>query len=102
MRRTRHGERVAVLTYEELVREPEATMRRLAERIGIEMSRRSCWCRRSTAGRSGRTRATPVAGYGILAERGDAYRDLLDPAVVARIDELAGGLYEDIRALGRV
>ena len=99
--RTRHGERVAVLTYEELVREPEATMSRLAELLGIEMS--PVLLAPTFNGRPIRANSSdPVAGYGVLAERVDAYRDLLDPAVVARIDELAGGLYEDIRALGRV
>src|SRR5581483_5653156 len=32
----RYGERVLVLTYEELVREPERATRRVAERIGVE------------------------------------------------------------------
>ena len=41
----------------------------------------------------------PSRPHGIVAERADAYRDVLDAATAARIDELAGGLYARAAAL---
>jgi Sulfotransferase family len=95
----RHGDRVLVLTYEQLVREPESTMRRVAERIGIDWApsllRPTFNCRPARANSS-----NPVAGEGILSERADAFRESLDPAMVERISALAGDRYD--RAAARV
>ena len=99
--RARYGERVAILTYEELVQDTEAAMSRLAEQIGIEMS--PVLLAPTFNGRPIRANSSdPVAGYGVLAERVEAYREVLDPDAIAQIDELAGRLYDDIRALARV
>ena len=35
-----------------------------------------------------------VQGYGVRAERTEAWRDRLDAETVARVEELAGDLYE--------
>jgi hypothetical protein len=91
--RERFGERVVVLTYEELVLETEATMSRLAERLGISMS--PILLTPTFNGRAVRANSSdPIASHGVLSERANAYRDVLDAAAIARIDELAGGLYE--------
>lgn len=92
-----HGDRVLVLTYERLLAEPEATMRRVAGRIGIAWS--DTLLEPTFNGRPIRANSSDaVAGYGILAERATAGRESLDPAVAARVEELAGGLYERAEA----
>ena len=91
--RERYGDRVVLLTYEELVLETEATMRSLAERIGITPDARLLVP--TFNGRPTRANSSdPVQAEGILPERATAGRDLLDEATVARIDELAGDRYE--------
>ncbi len=93
----RFGERVLVLTYEELVLETEATMRRLAERLGISMS--PALLMPTFNGREIRANSSDrIASYGVLADRAHAYRDVLDQQAIARIDELAGELYERVRS----
>jgi hypothetical protein len=94
----RFGERVLVLTYEQLVLEPEQTMRRVAERIGIGWSARllqptfnSYPIRANSSER--------IDDDGIVAERATAYRDSFDDATLARITELAGDRYERAAAL---
>jgi hypothetical protein len=90
---SRFGDRVVVLTYEQLVRETEATMRRLAERVGISMS--PALLVPTFNGRPVRANSSELGQeHGVVAGRVDAYRDALDPAAVARIEELAGDLYE--------
>jgi hypothetical protein len=90
---TRFPDRVAVLTYDLLVLETEATMRRLADRLGITMSPELL-----TPTFNGRpiraNSSTPVERHGILTDRTTAYRDSLDTATIDRIQELAGPLYE--------
>ena len=89
----RYGERVLVLTYEELVREPERATRRVAERIGVEW--RTSLLRPTFNGWPVRANSSDaVAGEGILAERADAFRASLDEATVARIRDLAGDRYD--------
>jgi Sulfotransferase family len=97
--RERFGDRVVLLTYEELVLETEATMRRLAERFGITMS--PVLLTPTYNGRAVRANSSdPVADYGVLVERASAYGDVLDPALIARVDELAGDLYARVQAQG--
>src|SRR2546428_1550949 len=93
----RFGERVLLLTYEELVLETEETMRRVAGRIGITMS--PVLREPTFNGRPIRANSTePVERYGILTERTTAYQDSLDAETVARIEELTGDLYERVAA----
>jgi hypothetical protein len=90
--RERYGERAAVLTYEELVLEPEATMRRLAEQLGISWS--PILLEPTYNGRPVRPNSSdPVAEYGVVGARAEAWRDVLDEDAIARIDALAGDLY---------
>jgi sulfotransferase family protein len=90
--RRKLGKRVVVLTYDQLVREPEAAMRRLAERIGITMS--PILLTPTFNGRPVRPNSSDaVDSYGVVADRTDAYRDVLDADAIGRIDELAGEIY---------
>ena len=94
----RHGDRVLVLTYEQLLAEPEATMRRIAGHIGISWS--EVLLEPTFNGRPIRANSSEaVTAYGIVAERSSAFRDTLDPAVAGRIEELAGDLYERAAAV---
>jgi hypothetical protein len=94
----RYGERVLVLTYERLLEQPEETMARIAERIGITMSPQLL--EPTFNGRAIRANsAYPVERYGILPERAGVYPDSLDPERVERIRELAGDVYERAAAL---
>jgi hypothetical protein len=88
----RHGERVVVLSYERLVREPEPTMRRLAERIGIAWTP-SLVVPTFNGQPTRANSSSPVGREGILPERADAFRESLDPATLERISELAGDRY---------
>jgi hypothetical protein len=89
----RFGNRVLIIRYEQLVLETEATMRGVAEAVGIAMS--PTLLAPTFNGRPIRANsADPVARYGILAERTDAYRDQLDAETVARIEELTRDVYE--------
>jgi Sulfotransferase family len=89
----RYGERVLVLTYEQLVLDPERTMRRAADRIGIEWTSsllRPTFNGQPTAANSS---DPTVQGDGIVPERATAFSD--DP----RIADLAGDRYERAAAL---
>ncbi len=91
--RERWGERVLVVTYEALVGDTEETMRSIVERIGIAMH--PVLLEPTFNGRPIRANSSePVERYGVVAERADAFRDALEPETIARIDELAGDLYE--------
>jgi Sulfotransferase family len=93
-----YGEHVIVLTYEQLVLQTEATMRALAERLGIAMS--PVLLEPTFNGRPIRANSTePVARRGVLQERVDAYRDSLEPAQAALIAELAGDRYDRVAAM---
>jgi hypothetical protein len=97
--RERFRERVVVITYEELVLETEATMRRLAERIGITMS--PVLLEPTFNGQPVRANSSQsVERYGVLPERTQAYRDSLDAETIARIEEQAGDLYRLASSLG--
>jgi hypothetical protein len=95
----RFGEGVLVLTYEQLVGETEATMSRVADTLGITMP--PALLTPTFNGRPIMANSSFAigGGHGVRAERSGAYRDLLDRGEIARIDELAGDLYE--RAAGR-
>jgi hypothetical protein len=94
----RFGERVLVLTYEQLVAETEPTMRKVAGRIGITMSDRllvPTFNRMPIRANS----SEPVSSFGVLAARATAFRDSLDRDTVDRIERLSGDLYERAAAL---
>jgi hypothetical protein len=91
----RYGDRVVTLTFEQLVTDTEATMLGLAGRIGISAS--PVLHVPTFNGRPIRANsADPVDRHGVLAERVDAYREVLDASTVTRIEELAGDLYERV------
>jgi hypothetical protein len=93
-----YGERVVVLTYEQLVLDTEATMRLLAERLGIGMVPellQPTFNGRPILANSSES----VQRHGVLRERVEAYRDSLDPETAALIAELAGDRYERVAAL---
>jgi hypothetical protein len=93
----RFGERVLVLTYEQLVLDAKATMTAVADRIGITMTPELL--QPTFNGLPIRANSSEsVESYGILSERASAYRDSLDAETAKRIGELAGDLYE--RAAG--
>jgi hypothetical protein len=90
--RERYGERVLVLTYEQLVLDTEATMRSVADRIGISMSPELLVP--TFNGRAIRANSSDaVERYGVLPERANAYLDSLDPETIERIDELGQDVY---------
>jgi hypothetical protein len=92
--RERYGERVVVLTYDELAQETEATMRRLAERFGIAWD--PILLVPTFNGRPVRANSSdPVAQYGVLKNRAEAWRDVLEPDAIARVEDLAGDLYSE-------
>jgi hypothetical protein len=85
--------RVAVITYETLVRDTEETMRLLAERVGISM--RPELLVPTFNGRPIRANSSDrVRDYGVRPERTEGWRGRLDAEEVARVEELAGDLYE--------
>ena len=89
----RFGERVVLVTYEELVQEPERTMERLAKRLGISMH--PTLLSPTFNGRQIRPNSSDrVVTYGVVAERAERWRELLAQDVIAQIDELAGDLHE--------
>ena len=91
-------ERVLVLTYEQLIEDPEATMRRIAERIGITMSPELLVP--TFNGRPIRANSSSsVERYGILPERGSSSGSGLAASTADRIEELAGDLYERAAAV---
>jgi hypothetical protein len=93
-----YGDRVLLLTYEQLVLKTEQTMRRIAERIGISMT--PVLLTPTFNGRPIRANSNhTVDGHGVLGERTTAYRSVLGAGTVARIEEAAGDLYERASAL---
>ena len=72
----RRPERVLLLSYEQLVREPDRVMRGVAERLGITFS--DSLLVPTFNGLPIRADSSePVESYGILAERADAHRETL-------------------------
>jgi len=96
--RERFGERVVLLTYEQLVLETEAAMRELAGRVGISML--PLLLQPTFNGRPIRANSSEAVGrYGVLQERVGAYRDSLAAETVERIEELTGDLYDRAAAM---
>ncbi len=96
--RARFGERVILLTYEDLVLETDETMRWVAERLGIAMT--PVLLVPTFNGQPVRANSsTRIVRHGIVAERADAYRHALDGTTAARIEEQAGDLYARAEAL---
>jgi hypothetical protein len=96
----RFGDRVVVLTYEQLLEGPEATVSALAARIGIEMTPELLVP--TFNGRPIRANSSDaVERTGILPERGSAFREALDRDTIAAIERQAGDLYERAAALSR-
>jgi hypothetical protein len=88
----RYGERVILLAYEQLVLDPEATLKLISDRIAITMSAQLL--EPTFNGRPMQANSSEAVGrYGILPERVDAYRGVLDPEASARIAELVGDRY---------
>jgi hypothetical protein len=78
---------------ERLVRDTKATMRLVAERAGISM--RPELLVPTFNGRPIRANSSDrVGGYGVRPERTESWREKLDGETVARVEELAGDLYE--------
>jgi Sulfotransferase family len=89
----RHPDRVLVLTYEQLVAETEATMRRVAGRIGLSWS--SVLLVPTFNGRPTLANSTePVDRRGVLPERATAYRESLDRRAIEAVERAAGDVYE--------
>jgi hypothetical protein len=96
--RERFGERVVLLTYEQLVLETEVAMRELAGRVGISML--PLLLQPTFNGRPIRANSSEAVGrYGVLQERVGAYRDSLAVETVERIEELTGDLYDRAAAM---
>jgi hypothetical protein len=96
----RYGERVVVLTYEQLVLEPEVTMQLLAGRLGISWS--PTLLEPTFNGRPVRPNSSDaVSEYGVVGSRAEAWREVLDAEAIARIGSLAGDLYERAAACSR-
>jgi len=93
--RSRLGDRVLLLTYEQLVEETEQTMRRVADRIGISWS--PVLSTPTFNGRPTLANSTePVERRGVLPERATAYRFSLDDATVEAIERAAGDLHHRV------
>ena len=95
-----YGDRVVLVTYDQLVLETEQTMRRVAERLGIAM-----WpvlLEPTFNGQSIRANSNfAIDGHGVLPERTTAYRDVLDSDAVALIEQAAGDLYERVAEVSK-
>jgi hypothetical protein len=90
--------RVVLLSYEQLVREPERVMRSFAERIGITFDETLL----EPTFNGLRIRADssePVSSYGILEGRADSHRLTLSADESAQIDRQAAEAYEQALAL---
>jgi hypothetical protein len=87
--------RVLVVTYDQIVLETEATMRRLAGRIGIDMA--PILLEPTFNGRPIRANSSgEVSTYGVRPERTTAYLETLEADTIAQIENEAGELYEQV------
>jgi hypothetical protein len=94
----RFGDRVLLLTYEDLVLEPERTMSGVAERIGLTFS--PVLLEPTFNGWPIRANSTgQVDRYGIVPEGARRYADTLDAGLIVQIKEQTGGVYDRARAL---
>jgi hypothetical protein len=93
---TKYGDRVIVVTYEDLVADTEGVMRHVADRVGLTWS--DVLLEPTFNGRPIRANSSDrVQQHGVLRDRTTAYKEALDPETIARVDELAGDLYEQAR-----
>jgi hypothetical protein len=93
----RWGDRVVLLTYEQLALETERTMEVLAGRLGISMT--PVLLTPTFNGLPTQANSSDVVtGSGVLPERAGAYRESLGEDELARIEELCGRLYEQAAA----
>ena len=91
-------ERVLLVSYEQLVREPEQVMRALAGRLGISFD--ESLLEPTFNGLPIRADSSePVSSYGILADRADSHRRTLSTDESAQIDRQAGDAYAQALAL---
>jgi Sulfotransferase family len=89
----RFGDRVLLLTYENLVLDTEKTMSAVADRLGIAFS--PALLEPTFNGRPIRANSSHAVGrHGVLADRVDSYRSALDSGTIARVEELVGDAYE--------
>jgi sulfotransferase family protein len=89
----RRPDSVVVLTYDQLVLETEATMTRIAERLGIAVD--PILLTPTFNGRPIRANSHHgVAGFGVLTDRTSTYRSQLEPETIEAIERGAGDLYE--------
>jgi hypothetical protein len=89
----RFGERVLLLTYEQLVLDTEKTMSLVADRIGLTFSQ--VLLAPTFNGLPIRANSShAVRRHGILTDRVDSYRTTLDLETIARVEELSGDVYE--------
>ena len=87
------GERVVLLTYEQLVLDTVATTGLLAERLGIAPL--PSLLEPTFNGRPIQANSSDsIGGFGVLPERAQAFRDALDRETTNRIAALAGDRYE--------
>jgi sulfotransferase family protein len=90
--------RVVLLSYEQLVREPEQVMRGLADRLAITFD--DALLVPTFNGLPIRADSSePVSSYGILEGRADSHRLTLSADESGQIDRLAGEAYEQALAL---
>jgi hypothetical protein len=91
--RERYGDRAILLTYEQLVQDTEGTMRRVAGQAGLAWD--PILLVPTFNSRPVRANSSdPVQSYGVLADRAEAWRDVLDQETAVRAEQLAGDLYE--------
>jgi hypothetical protein len=96
--KARWRERVAVVSYEDLVLDTERVMKGLAGLIGVTFSPAllsPSFNRLPIRANS----SEPVRAYGILPGRATAHQSALDAATASRIERAVGDLYEQARAV---
>ena len=98
--RRRFGERVVIITYEDLVQDTHTTMAWIADRLGIAMMP-SLMVPTENGQPKRADSSEPVTEDGVLASRATAFRRSLDADTIARVEQLAGDLYERASAMAR-
>jgi hypothetical protein len=93
-----YGDRVILLTYDQVILDTERTMARIAERIGITMSPVLLEPTMNSRPRPASS-SYPVDRMGILPERTQTYREVLEPETITRIEDAVGEFYADASAL---
>jgi hypothetical protein len=94
----RFGDRVIVLSFEDVILETEGTITAVAERLGVTMS--AALLEPSFNGRPKNANSSHrVERAGILTDRTQIYREVLDASTIARIEARSGDLHDRARAL---